>query len=242
MSGKVTYSDHLVSRHEGTLGQVAQPSPVELLMEREEGTVMPVEMGRNGWMICAVLELVFADERPMDWRYAARRGLILLRAFAPGSMAGRPMELVRELEELELPGTFPPGTLEELGMDGEMKEVLRAFLMWIYRPQGRQWVKEGTRVLYVLARGFHAQSLKKLVPGKTVRKRWVGERLEDMTYHDFAIAFGEKASKAARARWCWRGKQILPPQVHVPFQKGRVTVEKCRENARRRHRRQAAEG
>jgi hypothetical protein len=233
MSGKATYHDGVLVQHEGTLGAARQLSPVEELMELEEGVEMPVELSKNGWMIGMVLEMVFADEQPMDWRYAGRRGLILLRAFAPGVLSGRPQEQVRELEGLALPGNFPPGTLEELVMDAESREVLRKFLMWVYpTPAGRQWVKEGTRALYVLARGFHAHSLKKLVPGKTVRGKWVEERMEDMTYHDFAIAFGEKAGKGARARWCWRGKQILPATVHVPFQKGRQMVEMSRQRAR----------
>lgn len=227
MSEKASFWESAFQSAEATVGdRYVMPSPAEEVMAREEGE-RPVE-GGGGWLLSAVLELVFADERPMDWRYAARRGVALIRIFSPWLLAGQPGDELEELKGISSTGTFPVQLLQSLGLDEEETDRLRKLLGWIYDRRGRGWLKHATMKLYFLARGYHSQALRKGQPGRFIKGKWRDERQVDMTLHDFAIAFGETADKGARSRWCERAKQMMPEGIYTPANKGRETVEKCR--------------
>lgn len=227
MSEKASFWDAAFLSADAVVGdRYISPSPLEVLMAREEGADR--EGSAGGWLLSVVLEFTFADERPMEWTYAARRGLMLVKAFAPGLLVGRPpIELeIRDAERVG--GHFPLQMLRRLGLDEQEEERLRKLLAWIYDSRGRGWVKHATMKLYFLAHGYHSQALKKLQPGRMIKDKWRDDRLVDMTLHDFAIAFGEPADKGARSRWCERKKQMMPEGIYTAANKGRETVEKCR--------------
>src|SRR5690606_14738691 len=89
MSSKVPFYDHLDQGAASVLCRDGHSrTPLEELMAKEEGVEDGAGLNR-GWVVEMFLEMVFADEVPMDWRYAGRRGLCLLRSFSPGLLAGR---------------------------------------------------------------------------------------------------------------------------------------------------------
>lgn len=253
MSVKVSYYEEILLASDGALGRsYIHKSPLDELMEKEEGGAIEDEPARDesiGWLLTEVMEWIFADERPMDWRYAGKRGLSLIMIFAPGLLTGRATQEIKDLETLTAVPPVPGKSrrLREAVADETVRLRIRKLLEWIYDRQRGEWLKEGTRKIYVLARGYHQKALKREREGRVVRQAtwknspdqpgevklvrseaWEAEKMIYMSYDDFAAAFGEKTGGGSRARWSWRGKQILEGTPHVPFQKSQETIERCR--------------
>ena len=236
MSGKVNYHDHLDQGAHSVLGvDTHAASPLEELMEREEREAAGERAEVSAaWLLEVFLEWVFADERPMDWRYAGRRGLALLREFCPGMLAGRGMDEASAFAKLEAGGRFAQqGLLEAAeGRDEEMRRMVGLLLRWVYQETGRKWMERGTWRLYVLASRYHGRALKRWEEAKTVAGEMRPGRLRDMGYADFAEAFGEGDGEGARARWCYRASKILEGIPQVPGAKTREAREKMRRAAK----------
>jgi hypothetical protein len=233
MSGKVHYHDHLDQGAHSVLGvDTHAASPLEELMEREEAKDDVFGAVSAAWLVEMFFEWVFADERPMDWRYAGRRGYALLREFCPGLLAARKLDEAGAFGGLTGGGSFAMDGLRDAaeGRDEEMRRIVSLFLRWIYQDDGRKWLERGTWRLYVLASRYHGRALK---VWQTLEQRHESDppgRWRDMGYADFAVAFGERGDddEGARARWCYRAGKILEGIPQVPGAKTEEAREKMR--------------
>lgn len=235
MSGKIHYYDHLDQGDHSVLGRDAHaPSPLEELMEREErAEVMEEGSVSAAWLLEVFLEWVFADERPMDWRYAGRRGLALLREFCPGLLVGRGMVEAEIFKGLTDGGRFAQDSLMAAaeGHEEELRRMVGMLLRWIYQEPGKRWMEKGAWRLYVLASRYHGRALKRWEDAKVINGQPRAGRWRDMSYADFAEAFGEGDCAKARARWSYRAGQILEGIPQVPGAKTQEAREKMRQAA-----------
>lgn len=242
MSDKVYYYDHLNQGEASVLGYHPDVrAPDEVVMDREEGA--GEADGTRRWVLEMFLEMIFCDEQPMDWRYAGKRGLALLRSFSPGLLAGRELEEASVFAGLAGQGRFPQDSLRLADDEGGLRELVGALLRWVYQEDTGKWMERGAWRLYVLASHYHGRVLVRWEEAKVVSRRGkvddhgeikqqgalVPGRFRRMGYADFSEAFGEGVSAGARARWCYRAKQILEGLPQVPG----ATSQEAREKMRR---------
>lgn len=161
--------------------------PREAACRAEEGE--PEEDGR-----AAAQELVlvycFAEARPEDWRAVAARAHALLRTLWPWMVARRSHHELLEVRGHEGVGLRFP--MEEvagrLRADGMVESM--GVVMGYYYPDGREWLRDGTRNLYLVARMYQ--------PGLVTQ--WGA----DLTYERLAGVFGELPARPAGAAAGWR--------------------------------------
>jgi len=218
--------------------------PDEALMAREEpGEFVGAEsMRAELWE--KLLVFLFADGQPGCWECTAVRGLSLIRHCAPSLLTGRDLSAVAGIRSRaggKVQQSF--GLTEFLADDEGTRMVLRVVLGYLF-PEGPEWLKEGCRRIYLLARAFQPQLVQiTREVGERVKERdpQTGRmkltirhvpKLVEMSYEDMARVFGENTSKA-RARWSARAQRVIRKPIesnggacHLAFGKSASTRAK----------------
>lgn len=202
-------------------------SPDEAAMLAEEGEG---EIARRADVQEALFCYLFSGGAE-QWLGVALRVLGVLRRMWPDFLVGRrlPGDVVDAVAAYSSPGggghqRFDLGGLEQL-VNGDVETVRR--LMGFCFPDGRDWLKEGCRRLYLLARAFQPHLV--VVDGR------------EASYEVLARIFGEVdfAHSRARGRWSARAQICLARPISkaggkVPamFGKGHAVKLKYREAAK----------
>ena len=176
-------------------------APDEELMAREEG---PCEMDRRADVQEALFCYLFAGGAER-WEAVALRALSVLRRMVPALMSGRkvPQVVLDAVVGYYAPGgagfrRFDLRGLEEL-VDGDFLVVEK--LMEFFFPDGGDWLREGCRRLYLVARAYQPDLVK------------IGEK--EASYEELARIFGEldgthpDEGARARSRWSARAQMVL---------------------------------
>lgn len=178
-------------------------SPDEEVMAREDEATNDSD-GSRAVAMEALLCYVFA-EGAEDWEVVAARAVDVMRRWTPTLLvaAGRPSYAVTkamENHQREHRGVF--GLEQLLGLMGVVKvAAVERIMGWIFPEQGRLWLRDGCKRMYLLARAYQPELVN--VDGKVA------------SYEDFARVFGELKGKRlhesarARSRWSARARQVL---------------------------------
>jgi len=158
------------------------------LQDQEDGGFSALADWQEEFLVFA-----FSSSAPEDWRGVALRAHAVLRAVCPGVIATRTHHELLDIRQGAgmASGHYPLGDLvgDARGMEDRISAVLS-----YYFPDGREWLKNGTQNLYLLARLYQ--------PGLVTR--WNGE----LSYERLAMVFGEipaepqELDPAERVRWC----------------------------------------
>jgi hypothetical protein len=214
-------SDKQIEMAQWIRGDVSLPLPWQapnglefLYAQEEQGEIEDRRSDAQEMVLC----YCFADTRPEDWRTVAARAHALMRTLWPAMIARRSHHELLEVREHERPlRSFPLGEFARRLAEEEMVETMGT-VMEYYFPDGRQWLRDGTRNLYLVARLYQ--------PGLVTP--WKA----DLTYEEMAGVFEElparplgeghewipkgwtaneweRAAARARARWSARANGLI---------------------------------
>lgn len=202
--------------------------PDEEAMLHEEG---PPEQELRADVHEALFTYFFAGGAG-DWKAVALRAIAVIRRWAPSILSGRsvPPEVIQAIHHYYRPGAGEhtrfhlSGLVDLVGEEGYVVERLMEFFF----PDSAEWLKEGCRRLYLVARAYQPALL-------------AGPEGREPSYEDLARIFGEldglHPDEAARARSRWSAraglvlrKPIAASGARVPalFGKSATVREKYR--------------
>jgi hypothetical protein len=208
-------------------------APDEEVMAREEARE-DVEGGgppRRAWLQELLLVFLFADRDPRRWPNVALRGLAILRHILPDVLVGRDLGEVEELQRgARVRGGYGLEEFQELAGEEDFRTMLEVMVKYFF-PDGREWLKNGCRRVYLIARQYQPHLV-------TVKGRV-------LSYEDFADIFSEgdmeceEARDRARSRWSARAQNVIRHPIEAAggrgallFGKSATARARCAESAR----------
>jgi hypothetical protein len=188
-----------------------QLAPDEELMAREDGGEGR-EVSRE-FLVEQVLAFLFAGGDARDWQGVARRGLALLRHFAPAVLQGRDVsEVERFGRGSAVEGGFGLGDLLAGLEEGEeWQRRLRGLLEHLF-PPGRDWLVKGTKRVFCVAKAYRPELVSVVEPNARREGTELGRR--ELSFEALARVFGEKP-QGARARWSALADRVVKAPVRA---------------------------
>jgi len=212
---------------------VCQPTPAEEMMRKEEPSEEPVVSPR---LFVMLLVYCFADLDPGSWEVPAARALSTMRRLVPELLQRRDATRARELLTRDFAcRAFP---MEELRpVDEEELECFARIMDYIFPTQG-DWVKEGARRLFLLAKAYTPREVSETVLSRD-QVRFV---VHEMSFEALGVVFGDMPAGAdkqsrgrVRARWCALKTRLIEKpvlavggRITCHFSKSATTREKYR--------------